>query len=102
MTRGRRDLGGAGGRGDLRELWMRENVDHGVCSLAGLTLTQVVFTGDHSDAASRGGEDTRGGGEHVSGGEEDAPAHVSSSTCHRHQPGELARLRGPPEQGTSS
>ena len=61
--------------------------------LSGVCLGQVMLSDGHSDVP--GGLDTRGGSQHVSGGQDDSATHVATITCHRHKPGELTRLRGP-------
>ena len=77
------------------ELRVEEYLRDMLISLSGLLLGQVMLPGDHSDVS--GGLDTRGGGEHVSRGQEDSAAHVATSACHRHQPGKLTRPRGSEE-----
>ena len=65
-------------------------------SLSGLCLGQVMLPDGHPDVVS-GGLNTRGGGQHVSRGQEDSATHVATSAGHRHQPGKLTRPRGSEE-----
>ena len=64
-------------------------------SLSGLCLGQVMLPDGHSDVS--GGLNTRGGGQHVSRGQEDSATHVATSACHRYKPGKLTRPRGSEE-----
>ena len=83
------------GLGQSGELRMCLYLCDMLASLSGVCLGQVMLPDGHPDVP--GGLDTRGGGHHVSGGQ-DAPAtHVETVTCHRRKPGKLARLCGPEE-----
>ena len=78
------------------ELRVEEYLWDMLISLSGLCLGQVMLPDGHPDVVS-GGLNTRGGGQHVSGGQEDSATHVATGACHRHQPGKLTRPRGSEE-----